>query len=188
MLSNKVRVVWLVLVVVGLQLAWAASAAAQSLPPDDDENCTSCHENRYYLYDSGKYFCLCEAPMHCVYCHGGRTDSYQKEIAHEGLVLYPTRENAARCQNCHTQDYLSRVVKFDAVAGIRSTPVAVVTATPAGPAKLTAGEPPDMRLGQAAWLEPWRAAGLGGVAAALLLLAFLAVRCYQLDCASRSGL
>ncbi len=30
-----------------------------------------------------------------------------EEVAHEGLVLYPTREHAERCQARHTEDYMN---------------------------------------------------------------------------------
>jgi hypothetical protein len=51
-----------------------------------------------------------------------------EEEAHEGLVLYPTRDQAARCQECHPEDYMQRVVTFETVAGVSSTPQPVITA------------------------------------------------------------
>ena len=89
--------------IVILFLPRTISAQTQEPVPENDANCVACHEHQYYLYDQGKWFCLCEAPMHCVYCHSGRTDSSVKEIAHEGLVLYPTRDQATRCQTCHSE-------------------------------------------------------------------------------------
>jgi len=176
---------WIILVTLAVSLVGAAPVQAQDPTPGNDENCVYCHENQYYLYDSGKYFCLCEAPMHCIYCHGGRTDSYKKEVAHDGLVLYPTREHALRCQGCHTEDYMSRVVKFDTVAGISDTPVPVVTATPAAAGMLAAIEPPDLPLAGGGRMEPWRVASLSLLGLAFIIVLAFGIRCYQQDCARR---
>jgi hypothetical protein len=167
-------------------LSPASPAYAQEPTPENDENCVSCHEHQYYVYDSGKWYCLCEAPMHCVYCHGGRTGSQEKDAAHEGLVLYPTRNQAERCQACHAEDYLSRVVTFDTVAGISDSPLPLITATPA---ELAAGQveqkptPPLLRLGQ---LEPWRLVVLGGLTIAMMAVIILGYRCYKADCLLKS--
>lgn len=151
--------------------------------PENDANCVACHTHQYYLYDSGKWFCLCEAPMHCVYCHGGRTDSMVAEAAHEGLVLYPTRELAERCQECHPEDYMARVVTFETVAGVSSTPQSIVTATTAATAPTAVEQPPAsalmLRLSQ---LEPWRLVGLGGAAIALCAIIIFGYRCWRADC------
>lgn len=167
-------------------LGHAVPAAAQEPTPGNDENCVACHTHQYYLYDSGKYFCLCEAPMHCVYCHGGRTDTLDKTLAHEGLVLYPTHEHAQRCQSCHTEDYLDRVVTFGAVAGINPTaqPVPTATVNAAAVAEAAALTPPSpLRLES---LEPWRLAGLAILTLVLLLVAFFGYRCYKQDCLLRA--
>lgn len=177
---------WLIILGVAMiSLALVSPAQAQEPTPENDENCVSCHEDQYYLYDSGKWFCLCEAPMHCIYCHGGRTDSYVEEVAHEGLVLYPTREHAERCQTCHAEDYMSRIVKFDSIAGIGSTPVAVLTATPQQAMGLISGEPPTVSFTRLDQLEPWRLAGLGALTVVFLLVVVFGYRCWKLDCLSR---
>jgi hypothetical protein len=168
-------------------LLCAVPAHAQEPAPENDANCVACHEHQYYLYDSGKWFCLCDAPMHCVYCHGGRTDSQVEEIAHEGLVLYPTRNHAERCQTCHTEDYMSRVVTFETVAGVSSTPLPIITATPIKLASTLVEEPPAnpllLRLSQ---LEPWRSAGLGVISVALVGIIIFGYRCWKADCLSQS--
>jgi hypothetical protein len=160
---------------------------AQEPTPENDANCVACHEHQYYLYDSGKWFCLCDAPMHCVYCHGGRTDSPVEEIAHEGLVLYPTRNHAERCQTCHTEDYMSRVVTFETVAGVSSTPIPIITATPIKLAATLAEEPPSkqllLRLSQ---LESWRLVGLGVLIVALVGIMIFGYRCWKADCQAQS--
>jgi hypothetical protein len=160
--------------------------AAQAPTPRNDENCVYCHTHRYYLYDSGKWFCLCDAPMHCVYCHGGRTDSFDKDIAHEGIVLYPTRNNAERCKDCHTEDYLDRVVTFGAAAGVSPTPQPVPTATENTTAGAVVAALPARPLLHIDYLEPWRLAGLAVIAIVLLLVAVFGYHCYKDDCLMRS--
>jgi hypothetical protein len=185
-MSRKWIAIWIMLAgLVILALPAAVPAQAQDPTPENDDNCVSCHETQYFLYDSGKYFCLCEAPMHCVYCHGGRIDSYTKEIAHEGMTFYPTADQAARCKTCHTEDYMARVVKFDAAAGIRPEPRPMVTATPVAIAAAPVGPPPGgvfLTLNQ---LEPWRLAGLGFLALAMVGIVFAGYRCWKADCIAK---
>ena len=159
-------------------------ARAQDATPESDANCVACHEHQYYLYDSGKWFCLCEAPMHCVYCHGGRTDSTVAEIAHEGLVLYPTHNEAERCQTCHNADYLSRVVTFETVAGVSSSPIPVITATPFESEPIPKNKRPAilLRMDQ---LGLWQLIGLGILIIAGFVLLLFAYRCWKADCMTK---
>jgi hypothetical protein len=185
-MSRKWIAAWIFLTgMVVLLLPWAIPTHAQEATPENDANCVACHEHQYYLYDSGKWFCLCEAPMHCVYCHSGRTDTPDKELAHEGLVLYPTRDHAERCQACHTEDYMSRVVTFANVAGISATPRAILTATPGEAVAAPVGEsspPPLLRLNQ---LEPWRLVALGVLAIGLVGIFIFGYRCWKADCLAK---
>lgn len=179
-MSRKGSLAWMVFGLLALLLLPPATASAQQPTPENDSNCVACHEHQYYLYDRGKWFCLCDAPMHCVYCHGGRTDTVLKDEAHEGLVLYPTRERAERCQSCHPEDYLSRVVTFASIAGISSTPRPLITAT-AAPSFMPSEKqlsPLFLHLSQ---LEAWRLVGLSLVFVALVGLIIFAIRCYQAD-------
>jgi hypothetical protein len=176
---------WLIVIGMVILLApWAIPARAQETTPENDANCVACHEHQYYVYDNGKWFCLCDAPMHCVYCHGGRTDSPVKEVAHEELVLYPTRNHAERCQTCHTEDYMSRVVTFETKAGVSSIPQPIVTATPFEPAATPVEQQPALlrRLDQ---LGFWRLMGLGVLAIALVVVIFFGYRCWKADCLGR---
>lgn len=180
-MSSKWIKIWMIFIGVAiLFLSQPSSVHAQELTPDNDENCVACHEHQYYTYDNGKWFCLCDAPMHCVYCHGGRTDSLEKEVAHEGLVLYPTHNHAERCQTCHTEDYMSRVVTFETIAGVVSTPRPIVTATPVN--SITPAEsqstPPLTRLGA---LDPLQLAELSVIAVAMMGLVILGYRCWKAD-------
>lgn len=157
-------------------------SAAQEPTPENDQNCVGCHEHQYYLYDSGKWFCLCDAPMHCVYCHNGRTDSLDKDVAHEGLVLYPTANEAERCQQCHPADYAERVVTFASVAGISNTPQPLITATPSQASLASSTQalpPPWYRLSH---LAAWQTIGLSATLVAMAILIFLGYRCWRADC------
>jgi hypothetical protein len=187
-MSRKwIAVCIIILGMVILFLPQANTTHAQEPTPDNDANCVACHEHQYYLYDTGKWFCLCDAPMHCVYCHGGRTDSPVEDTAHEGLVLYPTRDQAERCRTCHTEDYLSRVVTFETVAGVSSTPIPIITATPMKQASMLVEELPSnpflLRLSQ---LEPWRLVGLGVLILAFAGIMLFGYRCWKADCLAQS--
>lgn len=187
MLRKWIAVWSIILGVVILLVGLAIPTRAQEPTPENDANCVVCHEHRYYLYDSGKWFCLCDAPMHCVYCHGGRTDSPVEEIAHEGLVLYPTRDHAERCQTCHTEDYMSRVVTFETVAGVSSTPLPIITATPNEPAAaLVEGLPSNPLLLRLSQLEPWRLIVLGVITIMLVGIMIFGYRCWKADCLAQS--
>jgi hypothetical protein len=187
-MSQKLIAVWMIVIGMAILLArWAIPAHAQKATPENDANCVACHEHQYYVYDNGKWFCLCDAPMHCVYCHGGRTDTTVVEKqAHEGLVLYPTRDHAARCQTCHTEDYMSRVVTFEMAAGVSSTPLAIITATPIEPTAALIEEsqasPLMLRLNQ---LGPWRLTGLGVLGIAMIGILIFGFRCWKADCLAR---
>ena len=166
-------------------LAFTASITlthAQEPTPENDANCVACHEHQYYVYDSGKWFCLCDAPMHCVYCHGGRTDSPSKDVAHEGLVLYPTRGLAERCQSCHEEDYMSRVVAFTNEAGVSSTPIPIITATPAALAAIPVDQPPSRTMLISKHFETWQLVGLAVMGLIIIGLIVFGIRCYRQDC------
>jgi hypothetical protein len=187
-MSRKWSVVCIMILgMVILLPAQAIPIRAQEPTPENDANCVACHEHRYYLYDSGKWFCLCDAPMHCVYCHSGRTDSQIEEVAHEGLVRYPTRNHAERCQTCHTEDYMARVVTFETVAGVSSTPLPVVTATPMIlPAALVEEPSLNPLLLRLRQLESWRLVGLGILTIALVGNMIFGYRCWKADCLAQS--
>jgi len=187
-MSRKWIAVWIIILgMLTLLLPQAITAGVQEPTPENDANCVACHEHQYYLYDNGKWFCLCDAPMHCVYCHGGRTDSPIEEVAHEGLVLYPTRNHAERCQTCHTEDYMSRVVTFETVAGVSSTPLPIIAATPNEPAAaLVEGLPSNPLLLRLSQLEPWRLVGMGVITIMLFGIMIFGYRCWRADCLAQN--
>ena len=92
--------------------------------------------------------------MHCVYCHGGRTDSYNAKVAHEGMALYPTSGHAHRCQECHPEDYQARVKTFTELAGIDPQHLVIPTAIPPIQNPPPPARPPPWRVFAGAAWEP----------------------------------
>lgn len=105
-------------------------ALAQDGAVTEDTNCRTCHEDRYFLHDSGKWYCLNETRVSCMGCHGGNPGAVTKEAAHEGLIARPLANDAAVCQGCHPEDYQERVQIYAAVAGVRPTPRPYTAYTP----------------------------------------------------------
>lgn len=88
----------------------------------DNGNCINCHEDLYFLHDTGNWYCIREAPMPCVACHGGDPTATTREEAHYDRSAHPiVNEDISRCQECHTDpdECCECVSKFDEVAGIR---------------------------------------------------------------------
>ena len=97
-MSHKWISVSLIVLGLALLLLPASPARAQEPTPENDANCVACHTHEYYLNDNGKWFCLCEAPMHCVYCHAvAPTASSRKKPMKDWCFTQPaTRRSAAR--------------------------------------------------------------------------------------------
>ncbi len=84
--------------------------------------CLNCHEDLYYNYDTGKYYCLTEASTRCVDFHAGYPLAAQEQAAHVGLVAYPiVNGDISRCESCHPQDAQAHVDTFAARAGYSPT-------------------------------------------------------------------
>ena len=106
----------------------ATPAYAQSPTQDvDNGNCIKCHEDLYFLHDTGNWFCIRESPMPCVFCHGGDPTATTQEAAHYDRSAHPVvNEDISRCQECHVnQDECCECIsKFDQVAGIKQVKLA----------------------------------------------------------------
>jgi hypothetical protein len=100
--------------------------AQEAIPTADHGTCIKCHENLYFLYDTGNWFCIRESPMRCVDCHGGDPSSLKQEVAHANRKAHPIiNEDVSKCQECHPAECDERVMEFDQVAGISNVLVAV---------------------------------------------------------------
>ncbi|MCA2000625.1 MAG: hypothetical protein LDL51_02045 [Chloroflexi bacterium] len=105
----------------------AALAALASLPAQasaqtagaSDNTCLTCHEDLYYLHDTGCWYCM--TPVHkdrCVDCHEGNPASTKIEESHLGMLAHPQENGGAKCLECHEQaDLQSRLTAFDAKGG-----------------------------------------------------------------------
>ena len=155
--------------------------AEATLPPSG-EGCKSCHENLYYLHDTGNWLCQCSQQMTCTCCHNGNPDVYSEDEAHAGLNLYPTRNDAAACQNCHQDDYATRIESFAIKAGI--SPVHLPIPTPTSYIIFLDPYSNDLSLSGSIMqdLEPWRQIGLMMMGIVLLGLVYLGYRCWKSDC------
>jgi hypothetical protein len=92
----------------------------------DQETCVVCHENLYFLHDTGNWFCIRESPMQCVDCHGGDPSSLRQQEAHASRKAHPViNEDASKCQECHPAECDERVAKFNQLAGINNVLIAL---------------------------------------------------------------
>lgn len=116
--KNLVRWIIIVITVMTAFTLWTVPVRAEPTPPHEPA-CLNCHEDLYYLHDTGKWYCVSEARDRCAYCHGGNPTTTEKEAAHEGRTAHPVINNdVTKCRQCHPQDYNAHVVKFNQVAGI----------------------------------------------------------------------
>lgn len=107
----------------GLSLVMTTPAYAQTPAPGvDNGNCITCHEDLYFNHDTGNWYCIREASMRCVDCHGGDPTATTQEGAHYDRSAHPIiNEDISRCQECHTDpdECCECVSKFEQVAGIK---------------------------------------------------------------------
>lgn len=101
----------------------ASPVSAQGTPPPEECQCKQCHEQQYYLYDTGKWYCLCKSPMTCVHCHGGNGKETNADLAHKDMLANPFVNDAVVCNNCHKDESQARVDEFVARAGGDVMPV-----------------------------------------------------------------
>jgi hypothetical protein len=166
-----------------LLVSMAQPALAQDEPPGKDQTCFDCHQNLYALHDTGKWFCMCGTKARCSFCHGGVVGEVDMEIAHQGIIADPVRDNAAVCQSCHPQDYEKYVAKFAALGGISPTPLPEPTYIPPGGAKSKALIAPIHQ-------EPypaWRWAGLTLASLGLVASIIFGINCCLSDRKSKEN-
>lgn len=116
---------WMFVSTIGLFAALLAlvilstQASAAQAPDPTGNSCLTCHEDLYYLHDTGKWYCITVHADHCAACHGGNADSLKEEQAHLGLIAHPQKDNGAKCQECHSPEETQvRLEKFASLAGL----------------------------------------------------------------------
>jgi hypothetical protein len=93
---------------------------------ESNDNCIKCHEDLYFLHDTGNWYCIKESPMTCTECHGGNASAITSEEAHTGRAAHPVINNdITKCQECHAEECDERMDIFNQVAGINAVLVAV---------------------------------------------------------------
>lgn len=148
---------------------FSAPTSAQARIPlqvNDGSQCVTCHEDLYYLHDTGKAYCLKDAPMACVDCHGGNPNALTKEAAHFNRAAHPViNDDDKKCYECHPAEADTRLNKFRQVAGISEIKVTV----PYEPANVpvTAGFPESQ---PERWVPPTQTIALFIVAGMMLMI------------------
>lgn len=146
----------------------AQASAARTGDPVSN-SCLTCHEDLYYLHDTGKWYCITEHQDRCVNCHAGNAATLNKDESHRGLVAHPQRNSGEKCLECHPQDSQAHLDKFASVAGVS----AVVEAAPYQPvAEVALGAPHVAEPNRLAGGLPWAVGGIFafGLWLALVLL------------------
>lgn len=125
-LHHKLVLFWGALLVVLMALSMPSAVRADDpIPTPNNGNCIVCHENLYFLHDTGNWFCLKESPMACVDCHGGDPNTLDKTLAHASRAAHPViNDDVSKCQQCHPEACNDRIAFFDRSAGISKVLVA----------------------------------------------------------------
>jgi len=113
------------ILLIALSMPMTVHADGPTPPPPDNGTCISCHEDLYFLHDTGNWFCLKESPMTCVDCHGGDSTTMTKKLAHANRAAHPViNDDVSKCQQCHPEQCTERVEIFNKTAGISNVLVA----------------------------------------------------------------
>ena len=122
----SVFITGILILLIALSIPSTAYADDPTPVPPNNGNCITCHEDLYFLHDTGNWFCLEESPMTCVGCHGGDPTATTKELAHINRAPHPVlNDDVSKCQQCHPEQCDERVALFDQTAGIGEILVAV---------------------------------------------------------------
>jgi len=90
----------------------------------DNGNCIKCHEDLYFLHDTGNWFCIRDSPMPCMDCHGGDPTATTQESAHYDRLAHPiVNEDISVCRECHVEGCMDCVSVYDRVAGLKDVKV-----------------------------------------------------------------
>lgn len=185
-LNPRVRWAGCLTLIAVLLLQPSSRALAQGETPPGDENCRTCHEDLYYLHDTGKWYCLCEIPPTCIDCHGGQPVTLDEALAHAGLIANPLQNRATACQACHPEEHEERLAKFTRLAG--GSVIAGDSPPPSWPGShtLTSPNAPTWPPVPVWWiparlLEPWRLIALGLTGMGLVVMGMVAIRSHPVN-------
>ena len=120
MSAKSVRLIALsivTLLVIGFLASIQGVTAVNAQSPAPTSSCMTCHEDQYFLHDSGKWYCVTEAQERCVNCHAGDASAPKEKDAHTGLIAKPLNDGGQHCQTCHAQDTESLVQKVIGLTG-----------------------------------------------------------------------
>ncbi|MBI5962352.1 MAG: hypothetical protein HY863_02660 [Chloroflexi bacterium] len=99
-------------------LSLPVHVSAAQVTDTTPNSCLTCHEDLYYLHDTGKLYCLTDHSDRCVNCHEGNAALMNKEQSHQGLIAHPQENNGEKCQECHTQqEAQTRLATFESEGG-----------------------------------------------------------------------
>lgn len=133
------------------------ASAAPSTDEVSNNSCLSCHENQYYLHDTGCWYCLTAHKDRCAGCHEGNPATFKAEDAHLGMILHPQENNGKKCLDCHTaEDAHMRLVEFESIKGFDAVirPVSYVPAETAAVGFPEIAEPSPLKN------LPWMVGGI----------------------------
>jgi len=142
-------------------LSMPAGVSAAQPTSVTSNSCLTCHEDLYYLHDTGKYYCITEHKDRCVNCHEGNAAVMKKDESHLGLIAHPQKDGGAKCQECHAEDVQARLAIFATLGGYK----AVVEAEPYTPSNTAVAGFPEVSEPHVVEKLPW-------VAGAILLFGF----------------
>lgn len=167
--------------VLALSLLSASVAFAQSETPPPESACSSCHENLYLIHDTGKWYCMCKRRAECSVCHAGQADTYDKELAHQGLIANPIQNNPGICQSCHGEDYEAYIERFVLIAGVSQPPMSGPKYEPINMRIEAPSEPSGALILAGKTYASWQLIGLGVVTGLLLGIFIFGCRCWKDD-------
>jgi hypothetical protein len=149
--------------------AWIVQPAQGSAQPNEtaSNSCLTCHEDLYYLHDTGKWYCITEHQDRCTNCHEGNPSVLDKDESHLGLIVHPQQNNGEKCLECHPQDTTARLNKFASLGGMK-TLNQPAPYEPAQPASL--GAPQVTETNKFMESLPW---AIGGVVLFVFWLALM---------------
>jgi len=185
-MSRTARLVQIIASVI-MALIWVlplTPALAQTELPPPDQQCKNCHENLYYLHDTGRWYCQCAMRANCTSCHGGDAGQTDETLAHQGMIANPAIDNPAVCQSCHPQDSAEKIDKFLAVSGVHATKIPLPTPVLISNSALTSNGKLAIPAESPPAFQPWRAAG---VLAGILAVTAVCVAICRKKCAKTSG-